>query len=265
MVLLFAAINLIGAADAPFSADDEFSTVSAICGNVTQGTAIRGISGTDETVNGYISENGYTFYEVLLSSSFLEHGALRHMIVIGGHYLEDGKIRDTEAERTEVSFGLLEFQRKEWKIIAKAPDFIETGFNGNNPGSALREIGESRHGIELTQDQWFQGSSLTIVSLYEPVRSNFKELFSVMVAADDCALKKGCFKYEGKLVYLSDSNRSPKDVALHLKGTYRNTAGRVVPVPSSPIVLSFKEGFYGPLDASAAGASLWRAVTQSPW
>jgi hypothetical protein len=49
-----------------------------------------------------------------------------------------------------------------------------------------------------------------------------------------------------------------------LKGTYRNGAGRIVKLPTQPIVLRFVDGAYTPVGRTAAVQALWK-ILQSPW
>lgn len=257
-----------------FTAADQLKMARTLCGAATRGTAVDDISGSKETVSGFLSADGKTLYVELLSTDYEVHGTLRHALVFGGHYVEDGTIDSSEGAHTEVCAAVLEHRGGAWTPIAHRASLTETGFNGRDPGVALHTIGADRYVLQITQSLWNRGSSMTVVTLYEPESGatagpnsgTFTELVSAATDADDCGAGERCFTYEGSLVYAAGTDPAAvKDLHLLLKGTYRNEAGRIIKIPAGPLVLRLtKDGTYAPVTATPATQALWTAV-QSPW
>ena len=57
-----------------------------------------------------MNPQGLFLYEVILSQSYREGAAVRHLLVLGGHAIEDGAIRDAQAQNTEVDAALAEWR-----------------------------------------------------------------------------------------------------------------------------------------------------------
>jgi hypothetical protein len=81
-------------AQAPaFSKDDQLRMARERCGAAERGTAIGDIGGTPETLSGFLTADGETFYVELLSETYEEQRVGRHVIAFGGHQMaEEGKI-----------------------------------------------------------------------------------------------------------------------------------------------------------------------------
>lgn len=251
-----------------FTASDQLAAVRAVCGAAKRGTATDNISTPAETVSGFVSADGRTLYMELLSASYEVGGVARHAVVFGGHYVEDGTIDSSQGATTEICAAVLERRGGKWTPVMREPSLTETGFNGRNPSVALQTIATDRHVIEITQSLWNSGSAMTVVTLYEPEGTGFKEVLSAATAADDCGAGEKCFRFEGSLAYApAPAPRDPaaaKDLHLILTGTYRNEAGRIVKIPAGPLVLRLTNGTYAPVSRTPATQALWKAV-QSPW
>lgn len=271
LLALLAAVTLTSlapdaAATLPtFSRADEARIVGELCGAVQPGSATTdGLTGKAETVAGYLNPAGLFLYEVILSVSYREGPAVRHLLVLGGHAIEDGEIRGVQAQNTEIDAGLAEWRGGKWVLAAKAPELTTVGQYGHNPAVVLHEIGASRHAFEVSEGYFNQGAVLEHLSLYEPTAAGIQEVLSLNLVADDCVdERKNCFKYEGKLEYPPKSAAATYDLKLTLSGTYRSSKGAVVRVPAAPLVLRLQDDGYAPVGASRA--DLWRAVTSSPW
>jgi hypothetical protein len=243
-----------------FSKDDQLRMARELCGAVKRGTAIDDIA-TPETLSGFLTADGETFYVELLSETYEEQGVARHVIAFGGHQMvEDGKIFTGQAGQTVVCAGVLESRGGAWSVKTRDAELAESGFNGRDPHISLERIGAQRRVLRIDQTQWNAGSSMTLVTLYEPDGERFKERLSVATAADDCGSGEPCFTWEGTLV----PSTGKDDLELRLKGSYRNDAGRIVKMPPAPLILRLTDGAYAPLSRTAATQALWKAV-QSPW
>src|SRR5689334_11693757 len=94
-----------------FSPADEGRIVAELCGPVAPGSATRdALLGTLDTVSGHVNPEGFFLYEVLLSQSYREGAAVRHLLVLGGHAVEGGAIRDVQAQNTELNAALAEWR-----------------------------------------------------------------------------------------------------------------------------------------------------------
>jgi hypothetical protein len=268
-VLLLLGIAAAGAWQAPpaFTAADEIAAARALVGKVERGSAgRRGGPNTIDRVSGFVTADKATIYVTLLSTTTQDAGGVRHLLVLGGHAVdEDGLIDDSQAQQTEISLAVLTPAKGAWTMTVRSPALAETGFNGNDPTVAVQRVGVNRPVVEVTETGWAQGSSVTTVHLYEPAAGGFKEVLSVNVAADDCGMKDPCFTYEGTLVYDPKSTPEAYDLGLRLKGSYRNSAGRIVRIPATPIVLRAQDGTYAPVAGTAAVKAVWEFVTASPW
>src|SRR5262245_55496355 len=248
-----------------FSNADERRIVAELCGAVETGSATRdAYPDKPETVAGYMDPRGFFLYEVILSQSYREGAAVRHLLVLGGHAVEDGALRDNQAQNTEVDAALAEWRDGKWVLAAKAPELATVGQYGHNPSVTLRDVGASRHAFEVCEDYFNQGPVLGHVALYELTAEGIQEILSFFPDADDCIDgKKNCFSYKGKLEYPGKSAAAAYDLKLTLTGTYRSSKGRILAVPKAPLVLSLQEDGYAPAGASTSG--LWKALTNSPW
>ncbi len=259
----------LGPADAwqapVFSDKDRVAVIAALCDEVTAGSAADPIGGTPERVSGFLSPDRATLYVELLSTTYEEGGVSRHLLVLGGHAVEDGEIASSETATTEVHVGVLDFQGGRWILRARGAPLTETGFNGRDPQVELRRIGDDRHGLEVRSALWNRGSGQSMVSVYDLGATQPAELLHVATDADDCGWEEKCFRFEGTLAYQVKPGTALYDVRLDLKGTYRNAAGRVVPIPrGAPIVFRFSRDSYEPVLASATRRAFWEAV-KSPW
>ena len=248
-----------------FSNADEGRIVAELCGPVEPGSATRdAYPDKPETVAGYMNPQALWLYEVILSQSYREGAAVRHLLVLGGHAVEDGAIRDNQAQTTELDVALAEWRGGKWVLAAKAPELATVGQYGHNPAVELRDVGASRHAFEVRESYYNQGAVLWHLTLYEPTPSGIQEILSLFLDADDCVDgKKNCFSYEGKLEYPAKSAAPAYDLKLTLTGTYRSSKGRILAVPKAPLVLRLQEDGYAPAGASTVG--LWKALTSSPW
>jgi hypothetical protein len=255
---------------AAFTAADQLKMARTLCGAAERGTAIDDISGSKDTVSGFLSEDGKTIYVELLSKDYEVGGVARHVIVFGGHFVEDGTIDSSEGAHADICVGVLEHRAAKWTPIAHRGSLTETGFNGRDPAVALQSIGADRHVLEITESLWNRGSGMTVVTLYEPIGGpkggSFNELVSAATSADDCGSGERCFTYEGSLTYAPATDpAAARDLHLLLKGTYRNGAGRIVKIPAGPLVLRLsKDGTYAPVSQTPDTRALWTAI-QSPW
>ena len=247
-----------------FSATHELTAVRELCGAADRGSAEDSLSGTPETVTGFLTKEGTTLYVPLLSASYSEASAARHMVVFAGHYVEDGQIDSSEGAHASLCAGVLEWRGGTWVLVTRAPELTETGFNGRDPDVKLLQLGERRYGLQVTESLWNHGSAMTAASLYEPVAASFKAVFSAPTSADDCGAGKPCFEFEGTLETDPRSDAGAYDLRLSLKGTYRNAAGRVVRIPPQPLIFSASNGTYSLRDGAPALRAVWQAV-QQPW
>jgi len=247
-----------------FSANDQLAAAKALCGDVSRGTVKDDLAGTPEVVKGFVGADKQSICIELLSASYTERGITKHVIVFGEHYVEDGVLDSGQGAHATLHAGMLERRGTRWTMTLEHTELAETGFNGRDPGVALKKIGEDRHAIEVGQTLWNAGSSASSVSLFEPTAREFAEILSVTTDADDCGQHEKCFTYESTLAYDEASNPKGFDITLRLKGTYRNSAGRIVNVPAAPLVFRFGNGQYAPVLTTAAMRDVWKAM-QSPW
>jgi len=248
-----------------FSAADQLGAAKALCGDVSRGTVKDNLSGTPETVKGFVSADKHSICVELLSASYAERGVTRHVIVFGDHYVDDEGVLDSgQGQQTTVHAAMFEHRGGKWTATLKQTELTQTGFNGRDPGVTLRKIGGDRHAVEVGESLWNAGSSAESLALYEPVAGEFAEILRVGTSADDCGQHEKCFKFDGTLAYDEASNPKTFDITLALKGTYRNRAGRILTVPAAPFVLRFANGKYAPVLATAALRAAWEAI-QSPW
>lgn len=246
-----------------FTAADQLSAARDLRGAVGPGTAARQLgAGETETVSGFLDEEGTTLYEVLLSASFEAHGVPRHAFVLGGHFLEDGRIDDSHGQTTTLAAAVLEFRNRRWTPVARDPEITQEGQNGYAPGVSLRRIGEARHAIEVSSGFVGQGYAFSGISLFAAGGASFQKVLSVALQANDCGMdERNCFTYEGTLEADPTSGPETYDLRLTLKGTYRNEADKIVRIPAAPLVLRLKDGSYQPVLQTAAVRALWEAVT----
>ena len=247
-----------------FSANDQLAAAKALCGDVTRGTVKDDLAGTPEVVKGFVGADKQSICIELLSASYTERGVTKHVIVFGEHYVEDGVLDSGQGAHATLHAGMLERRGNRWTMTLEHTELAETGFNGRDPGVALKKIGEDRHAIEVGQTLWNAGSSASSVSLYEPTAREFAEILNVTTDADDCGQHEKCFTYESTLAYDEASNPKGFDIKVTLKGTYRNAVGRIVNVPTAPLVFRFANGQYAPVLTTAAMRDVWKAM-QSPW
>jgi hypothetical protein len=244
-----------------FSKADQLRMARELCGATKRATAIDDIAGTPETLSGFLTADGETFYVELLSETYEETRGVRHVIAFGGHQMaEDGKIFTGQAGQTVVCAGVLESRGGAWSVKTRDAALIESGFNGRDPHITIEKIGAQRRVLRIDQTEWNAGSSMTHVTLFELDGDGFKELVSVATDADDCGAGEPCFKFEGTLA----PSITEDQLELRLKGSYRNGAGRIVKIPAAPLILRLTDGVYAPLSRTAATQALWKAV-QSPW
>jgi hypothetical protein len=247
-----------------FSADAQLRAARALCGEVTRGTASDTLTSTTDTVSGFLSSAGDTLYVELLSTSYWERDVAKHIIVFGGHYVENGLLDTGESASTEVWVGVFEARGGTWVLASKGAPLADVGFNGRNPDVTLVELGRDRHGIAAAFGLWSSGNSMTRLTLYEPQGQTFGELLNVATEANDCGREGPCFSFEGRLLYTVPADVEARDLRLAIRGTYRNRAGKIVKVPAAPLVFRFSGGKYAPLLDTAAHQALWAGI-KTPW
>jgi len=267
ILLLAAAVPAVAQDARPpaFSAADQLAAAKALCGDVSRGTVKDDLAGTPETVKGFVSADKHSICVELLSASYAERGVTKHVIVFGDHYVDDEGVLDSgQGQQTTLHAAMFERRGGKWTATLQQAEITQTGFNGRDPGVALKKIGDDRHAFEVGEVLWNAGSSAESVSLYEPRAREFAEILRVATSADDCGQHEKCFKYESTLAYDEASNPKAFDITLALKGTYRNRAGRILAVPAAPLVFRFANGKYAPVLTTAALRAVWEAI-QSPW
>jgi hypothetical protein len=249
----------------PFPATDQLAAAKALCGEVSPGTVKDDISGTPEALKGFVAADKHSICIELLSATYAERGVMKHVIVFGDHYVDDEGVLDSgQGAHATLHAAMFEHRSGKWMTTLKQSELAQRGFNGRDPGVALRKIGEDRHAFEVVELLWNAGSAGEGLSLYEPAAGEFAEILNISTGADDCGQHEKCFEYESTLTYDEASNRNVFDLKLTLKGTYRNRAGRIVNVPAAPLVFRFANGKYAPVLTTAAMRAVWEA-TQSPW
>jgi hypothetical protein len=268
-VVLFVALVLSLRTQDPklpaFSAGDQLAAAKALCGNVARGTVKDTIGGDPEIVKGFVGSDHRSICIELLSVSYAERGASRHVVFFGEHYVdEDGVLDSGQGAHATLHAALFEHRGGTWTMVIKQTELAETGFNGRDPAVALRKTGADRHAVEVIQSLWNAGSSATSASLYEPAGQEFAEILDVSPSANDCGQHDKCFEYDGTIAYDEASDPKAFDITLTLKGTYRNANGRIVKVPAAPLVFRFANGKYAPVIKDAATRALWEGI-QSPW
>jgi hypothetical protein len=248
-----------------FSANDQLGAAKALCGDVSRGTVKDTLSGTPEVVKGFVAADKHSICIELLSASYAERGATKHLIVFGEHYVDDEEVLDSgQGAGATLHAALFEQRSGKWAVTLKQTELAKAGFNGRDPGVTLRTIGRNRHAFEVGEGLWNAGSSAESLSLYEPVAGEFAEILRISTSADDCGQHEKCFKYESTITYDEASSPNAFDIKLAFTGTYRNRAGRIVNVPAAPIVFRFANGKYAPVLTTAAVRAAWEAL-QSPW
>jgi len=262
------ALIVVATADAQappaFTERDRAAAITALAGAVTAGTARDEIS-TPRTVKGFLTPDKSTIYVELLAAAFRQAGVSRHLIVLGGHRVENGVIDYRLPAQTEIFLGVSEFRNGRWQMTSKGAPLTSTGFNGRDPVAALRKIGSDRHALELQSNLWNQGNSLSLVDLYDLRGTQPAELLRVVTDADDCGFSDSCFAFAGALRIDPKPGALAYEATLELSGTYRNDTGGFAGIPgNAPFVLRLVNGTYTPLLTTPARRALWSAL-QSPW
>ena len=265
LVLVALAIPIGAQAPPAFTERDRIAAISALSGGVTAGTARDEIGSTPKTVTGFLTPDKSTIYVQLLATTFRQGGRSQHLIVLAGHSVDAGVMDYRQAAQAEIFVGVSEFRNGRWQMTSKGAPLATTGFNGRNPVVALRKIGGDRHALELQSNLWSEGSSLSIVNLYDLRGAEPAELLRVVTDADDCGLSDSCFSFQGAFRIDPKPGALTYDARLELTGTYRSAAGGFGGIPANaPFVLKLVNGTYTPVLTTPARRALWQAV-QSPW
>jgi hypothetical protein len=265
--LSLALVATTGAQSPPaFTERDRTAAITELCGRVAAGTAKDDSTRPSKTVKGFLTPDKSTIYVELLAAAFVQGGRSKHLIVLGGHGVHDGVIDEIGPARVEIFVGVLEFQSGRWRMASKGSPLTETGFNGRDPVVALRKISGSRHVLDVRSGLWSEGSSQSVLDLYDlggAVPAPAK-LLHVVTAADDCGLSDSCFAFEGTFAIDAKPGAAAYDARLLLNGTYRNADGGISTIPANaPFVFTLKNGRYTPVLSTPARRALWDAV-QSP-
>lgn len=247
-----------------FTAADQLRVARDVCGAATSGSVKDGINSQPATVNGFLAADGGMFFSDLLSENVVQNGAHKHVSVFGGHVVVDEEISSNQAAQTTVCAAWLEHRGGRWVIAARDAALTDTGFNGRDPDVALVKSGAERHALRITAGAWSAGSSMTFVSLYEPRGTAFGEMLSAATSADDCGGGEPCFRFDGELAFDTASKGDVYDVQLRVRGTYRADRGRLIRIPSAPLVLRLVDGVYTPVNRGGPMRELWTAL-QAPW
>jgi hypothetical protein len=214
---------------------------------------------------GFLTQNKSSICVELLAAAFRQAGRSQQLIVLGGHRVAGGVIDHGPTAQTDIHVGVLEFRGGRWQMTSKAVSLTSTGYSGRNPAASLRRIGGDRHALELRSNLWSDGRSVSVVGLYDLRGTAPAELLNVVTDADDCALNESCFAFEGAFSIDPKPGIPAYEAKLELKGNYRDTEGRIVPLPANaPFVFRLVNGIYTPVLTTPARRALWNAV-QSPW
>lgn len=264
------ALALIAAAPAeaqtaPFAERDRLEAITALAGRVTAGTARDEIGSRPTTVTGFLTADKSTIYVQILAATFRQAGRSRHLMVLAGHRVNAGVIDYRLAAQAQIRVGVSEFRNGRWQMTATAAPLTQTGYNGRDPVAALRRIGSDRHALELRSNLWSEGSSLSVVTLYDLRGTQPAELLHVVTDADDCGRADSCFSFAGTFTIAPRPGALAYDATLELNGTYRTASGGFAGIPANaPFVLKLVNGTYTPVLLTPARRALWNAV-QSPW
>ena len=263
------ALIFVATADAQtrpaFTERDRLAAITALAGRVTAGTARDGLGGTPTTINGFVTAGHTAIYVELLSATFRQAGRSQHLLVLGRHPVNAGAIDHRLTTQTDVFVGVSEFRNGRWEMTSKGAPVATTGFSGRDPVAVLRKIGSDRHALELQSHLWSEGSSLSLVNLYDLRGTQPAELLRVVTAANDCGFSDSCFAFEGALTILAKPGAAAYDASLDLSGTFRTTSGGFAGIPaSSGFVLRLVNGTYAPVLTTPARRALWQAL-QFPW
>ena len=201
------ALIFVATADAQtrpaFTERDRLAAITALAGRVTAGTARDGLGGTPTTINGFVTAGHTAIYVELLSATFRQAGRSQHLLVLGRHPVNAGAIDHRLTTQTDVFVGVSEFRNGRWEMTSKGAPVATTGFSGRDPVAVLRKIGSDRHALELQSHLWSEGSSLSLVNLYDLRGTQPAELLRVVTAANDCGFSDSCFAFEGALTILA--------------------------------------------------------------
>src|SRR5262245_31726347 len=93
----------------PFSGSDQLAAATTLCGDVSRGTVKDDLAGTPEVVKGFVSADKHSICIELLSTSYVERGVTKHVIVFGEHYVDDDGVLDSgQGAQATLHAGLLE-------------------------------------------------------------------------------------------------------------------------------------------------------------
>jgi hypothetical protein len=125
----------------------------------------------------------------------------------------------------------------------------------------LRKIGADRHALQLQSGAWSVGTSLSVVDLYDLGGSTPAALLHVVTDGDDCGLSESCFQFDGTFAIVAKPGAAAYGATLNLKGTYRNAAGGINPIPANaPFIFALTNKAYTPVLSTPARRALWEAV-----